>query len=155
MMTSSNGNIFRVTGHLCGEFTGPGEFPVQRPVTRNFDVFFIFDWLNSWVNNREAGHLRRYRTDCDVIVMFGMILHPSWQMIKKNTSIMWNEAGTYARVITQCGLLTPYGDIGQGSALCQVMGFCLTAPSHYLNQCWPAIKGVDVTCTWEQLHREC
>ena len=23
MMTSSNGNFFRVTGHLCGEFTGP------------------------------------------------------------------------------------------------------------------------------------
>ena len=40
MMTSSNGNIFRVTGTLCGEFTGPGEFPTQRPVTRSFDVFF-------------------------------------------------------------------------------------------------------------------
>ena len=40
MMTSSNGNIFRVTGHLCGEFTGPGEFPAQRPVTRSFDVLF-------------------------------------------------------------------------------------------------------------------
>ena len=40
MMTSSNGNIFRLTGHLCGEFTGPGEFPTQRPVTRSFDVFF-------------------------------------------------------------------------------------------------------------------
>ena len=40
MMMSSNGNIFRVTGHLCGELTGPGEFPAQRPVTRNFDVFF-------------------------------------------------------------------------------------------------------------------
>ena len=39
-MTSSNGYIFRVTGHLCGEFTGPGEFPAQRPVTRSFDVFF-------------------------------------------------------------------------------------------------------------------
>ena len=36
MMTSSNGNIFRVTGHLCGEFTGD----TQRPVTRSFDVFF-------------------------------------------------------------------------------------------------------------------
>ena len=35
-MTSSNGNIFRVTGPLCG----PGEFPTQRPVTRSFDVFF-------------------------------------------------------------------------------------------------------------------
>ena len=40
MMTSSNGNIFRVTGPLCGEFTGPSEFPTQRPVTRSFDVFF-------------------------------------------------------------------------------------------------------------------
>ena len=40
MMTSSNGNIFRVTGPLCGEFTGPGDFPTQRPVTRNFEVFF-------------------------------------------------------------------------------------------------------------------
>ena len=39
MMTSSNGNIFRVTGPLCGEFTGPCEFPAQRPVTRSFDVF--------------------------------------------------------------------------------------------------------------------
>ena len=40
MMTSSNGNIFRVTGPLCGKFTGPGEFPTQRPVTRSFDVLF-------------------------------------------------------------------------------------------------------------------
>ena len=35
MMTSSNGNIFRVTGPLCGEF------PSQRPVTRSFDVSLI------------------------------------------------------------------------------------------------------------------
>ena len=27
MMTSSNGNIFRVTDHLCGEFTGPRWIP--------------------------------------------------------------------------------------------------------------------------------
>ena len=27
MMTSSNGNIFCVTGHLCGEFTGPRWIP--------------------------------------------------------------------------------------------------------------------------------
>ena len=40
MMTSSYGNIFRVIGPLCGEFTGPGEFPTQRPVTRSFDVYF-------------------------------------------------------------------------------------------------------------------
>ena len=31
---------FHVTSPLCGEFTGPGESPTQRPVTRSFDVFF-------------------------------------------------------------------------------------------------------------------
>ena len=40
MMTSSNGNIFRVTGHLCGEFIGDRWFPAQRTVTRSLDVFF-------------------------------------------------------------------------------------------------------------------
>ena len=40
MMPSSNGNIFRVTGHLCGNSPVLGEFPSQRPVMRSFDVFF-------------------------------------------------------------------------------------------------------------------
>ena len=39
-----NGNIFRVSDHLCGKFAGnspvSNEFPEQRPVTRSFDVFF-------------------------------------------------------------------------------------------------------------------
>ena len=38
VMTSSNGNIFRVTGLWWGESTGG--LPSQRPVTRSFDVFF-------------------------------------------------------------------------------------------------------------------
>ena len=38
MITSLNGNIFRVTGHLWGEFIG--EFTAQMPVTRSFDIFF-------------------------------------------------------------------------------------------------------------------
>ena len=38
--TSSNGNIFRVTGILRGEFTGHRWIPRTRPVTRSFDVFF-------------------------------------------------------------------------------------------------------------------
>ena len=69
MMTSSNGNIFRVTGPLCGEFTGPGEFPTQRPVTQSFDVSLICVWINGWVNNREAGNLRCLRSHYDVNVM--------------------------------------------------------------------------------------
>ena len=41
-MTSSNENIFRVTGRLCEEVTGhrTAEFPSQRPVTRSFYALF-------------------------------------------------------------------------------------------------------------------
>ena len=42
MMTSSNGNIFRATGPLCGNSPVTGGFPSQRPLTRSFDVFFDF-----------------------------------------------------------------------------------------------------------------
>ena len=45
------------------------EFLAQRPVTRSFDVFFIRVWINVWVNNREAGALRRCSTHYDVTVM--------------------------------------------------------------------------------------
>ena len=40
LMTSSNGNIFRVTGPLRGEPPVTDGFPSQRPVTRNFDISF-------------------------------------------------------------------------------------------------------------------
>ena len=46
-----------------------GELPAQRPVTRSFDVFFIWTWMNGWVNTREAGDLRRHRAHYDVFVM--------------------------------------------------------------------------------------
>ena len=69
MMTSSNGNIFRVTGHLCGEFTGPRWIPRTKAMTRSFDVFFDLRRINGRVNNGEVGDLRRHRTHCDVIVM--------------------------------------------------------------------------------------
>ena len=52
------------------EFPGPGEVPAQRPVTRSFDVFFY-----DWVNNREAGDLRRHRGHYDVNVMVFEVVH--------------------------------------------------------------------------------
>ena len=70
MMTSSNGNIFRVTGHVCGEFTAP---PVNSPHKGQWRGALMFSlicvWIHGWVNKREAGDLRRYRTHYDVIVM--------------------------------------------------------------------------------------
>ena len=50
-----------------------GEFPAQRPVMRSFNVFLmICVWINGWVNNREAGDLRRYHAHYDVTVMYFM-----------------------------------------------------------------------------------
>ena len=75
MMTSSNGNIFRATGPLCGEFTGDRWIPLTKPVTRSFDVFFDLSWINGWVNNRDAGDLRRRRAHNDLIVMKLVLLY--------------------------------------------------------------------------------
>ena len=70
MMTSSNGNIFRVTGPLCGEFTGH----LWIPLTKASDAkLWYFLWsalcINGWVNNREAGDLKLHRVHYEVILM--------------------------------------------------------------------------------------
>ena len=63
MMTSSNGNIFRVTGPCAVNPTHKGQW-------RGALMFSLISvWINGWVNNREAGDLRRYRGHYDVIVM--------------------------------------------------------------------------------------
>ena len=55
---------------LCaGNSPVSGEFPAQRPVTRSFDVFFDLCLNKGWINNREAGDLRRHRAHFDVIVV--------------------------------------------------------------------------------------
>ena len=81
MMTSSNGNIFRVTGHLCGEFTGPRWIPPHNGQWRGALMFsLICARINGWVNNREAGDLRRHRVHYDVIVMHYQGL-PLWAIL--------------------------------------------------------------------------
>ena len=79
MMTSSNGNIFRVTGPLCGEFTDLSEFPAQRPVTRSFDVFFDLR-LNKRLGKQPWGW------------WFGM---PSWSLWRQcndiSASVFWTS----------------------------------------------------------------
>ena len=56
---------------ICaGNSPVPGEFPTQRPVTLWALMFtLICARINGWVNNREAGDLRRYRAHYDVVVM--------------------------------------------------------------------------------------
>ena len=70
MMTSSNGNIFRVNGPLCGEFTGHRWIARTKANDAELWCFLLSaPWINGWVNIREAGNVRRHRVNYDVIVM--------------------------------------------------------------------------------------
>ena len=86
MMTSSNGNIFRVTGPLCGELIGHRWIPPQKGQWRGALMSLgSMSWIKGWENNREAGDLRCHRAHYDVPVMAfiysaGVYLY-SWRMM--------------------------------------------------------------------------
>ena len=61
---------------ICaGNSPVPGEFPAQRPVTRSFDVFFDLRLNKRWINNRQAGDLRRYPAHGDVTLMYNWVIN--------------------------------------------------------------------------------
>ena len=69
-------DTFSVLLAICaGNSPLAGEFSAHRPVTRSFDVFFDLRSINGWVNNGEAGDLRRHRVHNDIIVM-GIRVNP-------------------------------------------------------------------------------
>ena len=84
MMTSSNGNIFRITGLCAGNSPVTGEFPSQRPVARSFDVFFDLR-LNKQLRKQSRHRLfdtpsrslwrRCNASHCDVTVMVVMMCY--------------------------------------------------------------------------------
>ena len=71
MMTSLNGNIFGETGPLCGEFTDHRWIPSTKASDTVLWCFFFFiwDWINGWVNNCVAGDLSRHRAHYHVTVI--------------------------------------------------------------------------------------
>ena len=76
MMTSSNGNFFRVTCILCGETTGHRWIPWTKGSDAERWCFFICAWINGWVNIDEADDLRRHHAHYGVIVMCLLCLFP-------------------------------------------------------------------------------
>ena len=60
--------FFALLAIYAGNSPVTGEFSTQRPVTRSF-VSLICAWINGWVNNREAGDLRRHRVHHDITII--------------------------------------------------------------------------------------
>ena len=140
MMTSSNGNIFRVTGPLCGEFTGPGEFPTQKPVTRSFDVFFDRR-PNKRLSKQSWGWwFETYHAHCDVIVMrWGNIPQRNFAYAERHP--FCKKDNTYSSVsisdwnwIYEFLIQVYLHFISQRLNSTRVY-ICFTKSGHYLNRC--------------------
>ena len=82
-MTSSNENIFRVTGHFRGQFTSH-RWALMFSLTRA--------WINGWVNNREAGDLRRQRAYYDATVT-GYVLVSYLRQFEEELGLHTNSVG--------------------------------------------------------------
>ena len=83
MMMISNGNIFCVTGLLCGEFTGHRWIPLTKASDAElWWVFFICAWTNNWANNGNAGDLRRHCAHYDVTIISPLVHSRASEHIK-------------------------------------------------------------------------
>ena len=74
------------------------------------------------------------------------------RMRQRKQTIMYNNINAFIKV-SAINSLWPSDAIWQSrseSTLAQVIVCCLSAPSHYLNQCW--LGESSFTFTWEQIH---
>ena len=85
-MTSSNGNIFpRYWPFVLGIHQSPVNSPNKGQWHGALMFSLICAWINGWINNREAGDLRRHRAHYDVNVMNLFTL-----MLSYKNSLWWN-----------------------------------------------------------------
>ena len=122
-VTSSNGNSFRVTGHLWGESTWRSS--VNSPHKGQWRGALIFSLIcsltNDWANNGHTGDLRRHHAYYEVTVMLSL-------------SLEWIGAHIDYRKVTvsigscQIDNLAHFGLWWHRSG--SIMAYCLTTPSH-------------------------
>ena len=106
MMTSSNGNFFRVTDHLCGEFTRHRWIPRTKASDAELWCFLWSEaWINGWVNIRKAGDLRRHHAHYHFIVMEKSTL--------VQVTALWHQATSHNTGQCWTRSMSPYGVIRQ------------------------------------------
>ena len=102
MMTSSNWTFSALLALCAGNSPVTGEFPHRGQWRRALMFSLIYAWTNGWVNNRDAGGLRRHRPNYGVIVMIQASAYPfatkslpdpmmkCWNKIYSNSNQNWN-----------------------------------------------------------------
>ena len=96
-----NGNIFRVTGPLCGEFTGHRWIPHTKASDAELWCL-ICTPINGSVNNGKADNLRCHRAHYEVIVMTidqrWQIRHVYIHQTKSDTLTWWKTVLRLAKL---------------------------------------------------------
>ena len=104
--------------------------PVNSPHKGQWREALIFSligaWINGWVNNREAGDLRRHRAHYDVIVM--------WKAANLNT-VMARPLFSKTIKLTHLNIVPHICVSESGRYWLRLWLVAYSAPSHYLNQC--------------------
>ena len=96
MVTSSNGNIFRVTGHLCGEFTGPRWIPHTKASDAELWCFFFYLCPNKRLSKQSWGWwfetlscpLWRHRNAISCLMMTWRHQEPWYCLCRKNVQFI-------------------------------------------------------------------
>ena len=127
MMTSSSWNIFRVTGHLWGEFTGPRWIPHTK--ASDVELWCVFDlrpnkrlskqWWGWWLETQSPPLWRH----CNVIhLLCGQIRESS-----KTWTVRWP-----LQTSPPCLCRDPWGSVcpGSGTEPCLPTAGCLPSPLH-------------------------
>ena len=68
-MTSSDGNIFRVTGPLWRKSTGHRWIRLTRASEAQLWCFLWSTWMDGWANNRDTGDFSRHRAHYGFTIM--------------------------------------------------------------------------------------
>ena len=110
MLTSSNCNIFRVTGPLCGS-------QVNSPHKGQWRGALVFSlmcaWINVGVNNREDGDLRHHRVHYDKFDNNSISIdHRKPFIMSRNlrngTRYTWSLTCRFKNSTFEAGSSTPY-----------------------------------------------
>ena len=160
-MTSSNRNIFRISGPLCRELPGIHRSPVNSPRRGQWHGALMFPllcvWINGWTNTRVAGDLKRHHAHYDVTVkehicwlewdLARVCLHNADSVLSGVLGVIWYKKGPFhymcdfKNVIFNLALLmvmfrsyyeNSLTDVK--STLVQVMAWCPQATGNYPSQ---------------------
>ena len=107
MVTSSNGNIFRATGPLCGEFTGHRWIPHTKPVMQSFTVFFDLR-LNKRLSKQSWGWwfgtpYRSLWSHCNgVFVNLSARNKLYWNMCQNTKDFQSRKSSNYVEITMRC-----------------------------------------------------